>query len=176
MTDKRTVVTICGSMRFEYQMRQAAVTESLAGAIVLLPLVNMRTPDPRWSAHDDAERVKAELDRLHLAKIDLADEVLVICPGGYIGRSTAAEIRHARTTGKTIRFHTGTQSTGQPEAMTALTRRLTTESNSLPDDPPQSVPCRFDCGYLAASEDDLDTHETDCDNAHDGGAAPCASA
>ena len=41
------------------------------------------------------------LDALHLRKIDLADWVLVINPGGYIGESTAREIRYARQMEKT---------------------------------------------------------------------------
>ena len=44
------------------------------------------------------------LDRLHLAKIDLADEILVVNVGGYVGESTAREIEHARKHGKTIRW------------------------------------------------------------------------
>jgi hypothetical protein len=101
---KTRVVCICGSMRFEHTMRQAAIDESLSGAIVVMPLVNMRHTDDRWSDPDTAERVKSALDRLHVAKIDLADEVLVICPGDYIGESTAREINHARQTGKPVRY------------------------------------------------------------------------
>jgi hypothetical protein len=102
--DVPDVVVVCGSMRFEREMRAVAVEESLAGAIVLLPLVNMRRPDARWADGADAERIKARLDRLHLAKIDLAGRVLVVCPGGYVGESTRAEIAYARRRGKPIRY------------------------------------------------------------------------
>lgn len=129
------VVTLCGSMSFEQSMRAAAVTESLSGAIVLLPLVNMKRPDARWTDPADATRIKADLDRLHLAKIDAADEVLVICPGGYIGQSTRREIDYARRAGKPVRFW------------------------------PHRVPCGFGCGYLADDDTDLAHHEeTDCEN------------
>jgi hypothetical protein len=100
-------VCVCGSMRFEQQMREAAVTLSLAGLIVLLPLVNMRQPDPRWADPADAVQIKTGLDRLHLAKIDAADDVLVICPGGYVGASTRREIAYAQRCGKPVRFTPG---------------------------------------------------------------------
>jgi len=41
---------------------------------------------------------------LHLRKIDLADQVLVVNPGGYIGESTSREIAYARDTGKPVSF------------------------------------------------------------------------
>ncbi|MFD5516329.1 hypothetical protein [Streptomyces sp. NPDC127066] len=51
-----------------------------------------------------AERLKNQLDYLHHRKIDLADEILVVNPGGYIGESTRREIAYARSLGKTIRY------------------------------------------------------------------------
>ena len=44
------------------------------------------------------------LDRLHLQKIDLADEILVVNVGGYIGNSTKREIQYAKDTGKGVRY------------------------------------------------------------------------
>jgi predicted phosphodiesterase len=40
----------------------------------------------------------------HLLKIDLADEIFVINPGGYIGSSTRSEIEYAHRTGKDVRY------------------------------------------------------------------------
>jgi hypothetical protein len=51
-----------------------------------------------------AEHHKAVLDALHLRKIDLADRVLVVNPGGYIGESTGREIAYARAAGKPVSF------------------------------------------------------------------------
>ena len=42
------------------------------------------------------------LDEMHLAKIDMADEIFVINPGGYIGSSTKREIAYASAKGKKI--------------------------------------------------------------------------
>lgn len=53
---------------------------------------------------DQDSPTKLMLDELHRRKIDLADEVLVLNVGGYIGESTLSEIRHARTRGTPIRY------------------------------------------------------------------------
>jgi len=47
---------------------------------------------------------KTALDALHLRKIDLADRVLVVNPGGYVGDSTSREIAYARAAGKPVSF------------------------------------------------------------------------
>ena len=47
---------------------------------------------------------KAMLDALHLRKIDLADRVLVVNPGGYIGESTRSEIAYAHATDTPVSF------------------------------------------------------------------------
>ncbi len=47
---------------------------------------------------------KIMLDDMHLAKIDLADGIYVINPGGYIGDSTKREIDYAKRTGKRIEY------------------------------------------------------------------------
>jgi hypothetical protein len=48
--------------------------------------------------------VKKMLDELHLRKIDLADEVLVLNVGNYIGQSTSREVEYAKKNSKTIRY------------------------------------------------------------------------
>ena len=101
--DRPEIVCICGSTRFAEEMRAANRELTFAGAIVLAPGVFAR-PD----AGEPDERITAEqkraLDALHLRKIDLADRVLVVNPGGYIGESTSREIAHARATGKPVSF------------------------------------------------------------------------
>ena len=47
------------------------------------------------------------LDELHKRKIDLADEILVLNVGGYIGESTRSEIEYAKAHNKTIRYLEG---------------------------------------------------------------------
>jgi hypothetical protein len=98
----RDVVVLCGSMRFAAEMAEAAIVESVAGALVLKPDCNMKLPHPLWADPAEAEALKVRLDEQHRQKIRLADRVLVV--GSYIGDSTRSEIAYARELGKPIRF------------------------------------------------------------------------
>jgi len=72
---------------------------TLAGIIVLAPgTFTGATGEPITPEQ------KAALGELHLRKIDLADRVLVVNPGGYLGESTSREIAYARATGKPVAF------------------------------------------------------------------------
>jgi hypothetical protein len=98
--DRPEIVCICGSTRFAEEMLAANRDLTLAGVIVVAPGVfTHREPVEKIT---DAQ--KAALDALHLRKIDLADRVLVINPGGYFGESTSREIAYARATGKPVSF------------------------------------------------------------------------
>ena len=44
------------------------------------------------------------MDALHLRKIDLADRVLIVNPGGYLGEPTRRELAYAQAAGKPISF------------------------------------------------------------------------
>ncbi len=99
--DRPTIVCLCGSTRFADAYATAYREESLAGKIVLSVGVMIHTGDLPIR-HDGPE--KRLLDELHLRKIDLADEVLVLNVGGYIGESTARELAYARQHGKHIRM------------------------------------------------------------------------
>jgi hypothetical protein len=101
-----TIVCLCGSTRFVDAFRGANLRETLAGNIVLSIGCNMKTDDEIFG-HLPADKlgaIKARLDNLHLHKIDLADEVLILNVGGYIGESTQRELEYARAHGKGIRF------------------------------------------------------------------------
>jgi len=97
-----SVAVICGSTRFMQLMTDTDRELTAAGYIVVKPGCDMKTPHPLWDTEDKAERLKVELDRLHRAKIRLADTVIVV--GDYIGDSTRAEIAYARQLGKQIIF------------------------------------------------------------------------
>ncbi|GAA1725561.1 hypothetical protein [Brachybacterium phenoliresistens] len=97
MTGRPEIVCLCGSLRFAEQMRAANRDLTFAGVIVLAP------------GEADADEVitaeqKAALDALHLRKIDLADRILVVNPGGYIGASTRREIAYAEAAGTPVTF------------------------------------------------------------------------
>jgi len=100
MSERPTIVCLCGSGRFKAAFEQAEFDETLAGRIVLT--IGCNTKD---IARDvDWRHVKPMLDELHLRKVDLADEVLVLNVGGYIGESTAREVAYAVAAGKTMRY------------------------------------------------------------------------
>ena len=100
------IVCLCGSTRFGDAFRQVAFEETLKGYIVLTIGCNMKSDDDLFGHLKDAERteIKRRLDELHLRKIDLADEVLILNVGGYIGKSTGKEIAYAKDAGKPIRY------------------------------------------------------------------------
>jgi len=99
------IVCLCGSTRFYREFQEANYRETMAGRIVLS--VGFY-PHSATEAHGEGvgatPEQKAALDELHLRKIDLADEVLVLNVGGYIGDSTRREIAHAAEHGKPIRY------------------------------------------------------------------------
>lgn len=100
------VVCLCGSTRFSAAFREANLRETLDGKIVLSIGCDTRS-DQDLFGHlpaDELERIKARLDELHLRKIDLADEVLILNVGGYIGQSTGRELAYAEAHGKRVRF------------------------------------------------------------------------
>lgn len=96
---KPRVVCLCGSTRFLDQYQAANRAETLSGRIVLS--VGMFGHSEGLDMNGP---VKAMLDQLHLRKIDLADEVLVINVGGYVGESTRREIAYAEAAGKPVRY------------------------------------------------------------------------
>jgi hypothetical protein len=102
------IVCLCGSTRFLAEFDEANLRETLEGKIVL-SIGSTRRSDIEALDHlssQDRENALAGLAALHRAKIDLADEVLVINPHGYIGSSTAQEIDYAKQQGKPVRFTT----------------------------------------------------------------------
>jgi hypothetical protein len=98
--EQPTIVCLCGSTRFSQAFQDANFQETLAGKIVLTIGCDFKSDSALGLTSED----KARLDQLHLRKIDLADEILVLNVGGYIGESTANEIMHAQQLRKHIRY------------------------------------------------------------------------
>ena len=94
------VITLCGSTRFKEEFLEAQKRLTLEGNVVIsVGLFGHSGDDVVWT-----DGVKDMLDRQHLAKIDLADEIFVINVGGYIGDSTRREIAYAEFKGKSITY------------------------------------------------------------------------
>ena len=110
------VITLCGSTRFKEDFLEAQKRLTLDGNIVIsVGLFGHAGDDVVWT-----EGVKDMLDRQHLAKIDLADEIFVINVGGYIGDSTRREIAYAEFKGKTISYLEECRKFGLYDNYTAL--------------------------------------------------------
>ncbi|MDB5716331.1 MAG: hypothetical protein JWO15_3728 [Sphingomonadales bacterium] len=88
------IVVLCGSTRFRAEFEDASRRLGLAGKIVLSVSMFGHSGDlPAEHCMDG-----------HPVKIDLADTVLVINPGGYIGASTRSEIDYAEALGKPVTY------------------------------------------------------------------------
>lgn len=81
--------------RFKDEFLEAQKRLTLEGNIVIsVGLFGHSGDEEVWS-----ENTKPMLDDMHLRKIDLANEIFVVNPGGYIGSSTRREIEYALRTG-----------------------------------------------------------------------------
>lgn len=96
------MVCLCGSTRFMDAIARIAQAETLAGRIVVRPEVVSSDWSPDGAVLDAG--AKDRLDRLHKAKIRLADEVVFVVPSGYMGPSTRAELAYALELDKPIRL------------------------------------------------------------------------
>lgn len=103
-TGRPVIVCLCGLTRFYDTFQQANYDCTMAGEIVLsvgfYPHAKAEHGHGEGVGHDSAEKVA--LDELHKRKIDLADYVLVLNVGGYIGESTRGEIAYATAERKPV--------------------------------------------------------------------------
>lgn len=98
------VVCLCGSTKFKAQFEEATERETLAGRIVVsVGFFAHQLTDEERRARLTPE-IKVMLDELHLRKIDLADEVLILNVDQYVGASTRREAWYARNQGKVLRW------------------------------------------------------------------------
>ena len=97
------IVCLCGSTKFKDLFEFYNFIFTKAGKIVLTVggfhhsvAGNILTSEEKY-----------QVDVLHFAKIDLADEVFIINKGKYIGESTIREIYYAKMRDKKIIFMEG---------------------------------------------------------------------
>lgn len=101
-----TVVCLCGSTRFWRTFQRAGLAETMAGRIVLSIGAASGTDDEHFGNLPRAEydAIKERLDVLHLHKVAMADEVLILNEGDYVGASCRRELEYARLLGKRVRW------------------------------------------------------------------------
>ncbi len=100
--DRPSIVCLCGSTRFMAQFFEEGWELTLRGHIVLSVGVCKHAQD--HGAEALGQDVAEQLDELHKRKIDLADWIVVLNVGGYVGNSTASEIEYAIQHGKPINW------------------------------------------------------------------------
>ncbi len=125
---KPRIITLCGSTRFKEQFIEQQARLTLEGNIVIT--VGLFG---HLEGLDMEGETKKMLDELHLRKIDIADEIFVINPGGYIGSSTKNEIEYARLGGKKITYLEDSRNSYEKEIdeLKEKIRKLETENKYL---------------------------------------------
>jgi hypothetical protein len=99
-----TIICLCGSTRFKEAWYAETKRLTHAGYIVL-GVGDLDCSEAARSVNVPLDpALKARLDELHLCKIDLADEVMILNVGGYVGQSTRREINHAHFRGKPVHW------------------------------------------------------------------------
>lgn len=99
------IVCLCGSSKFYKQYQIAEYEETMKGNIYLsIGFYPHAAEQMHGEGVGHTSDEKVALDELHKRKIDLADEILVLNVGGYIGDSTKSEIAYAMNTGKPVRW------------------------------------------------------------------------
>lgn len=100
--DKPAIICLCGSTRFMDAFFDVGWELTLKGYIVLS--VGVCKHAEHHGAESSSEDVAKRLDELHLRKIDLSDEVMILNVGGYIGESTRKELEYAKAQGKKVTY------------------------------------------------------------------------
>jgi hypothetical protein len=90
------IITICGSLNFENEMKNVSEKLSLEGNCVLSVI---------YPTKEKEKYTKEEIEILgkeHLKKIDISNAIFVINKNGYIGESVRNEIEYAKNQNKEI--------------------------------------------------------------------------
>lgn len=91
--------TICGSMRFQKEMKEIAYELEAHNELNILQCVYC---DSSIALTDE---VRSRLTTAHYRKIDMSDGIYVVNIDGYIGESVSKEIAYAQCYGKEILYH-----------------------------------------------------------------------
>lgn len=91
--------TICGSMRFEEQMKKIAFKLETEHGFNILQCT--------YSTENAAlsDKQKENIAMAHYRKIDISDGIYVVDIDGYTGNSVKQEIEYAVKNGKKVLFH-----------------------------------------------------------------------
>ena len=91
--------TLCGSMRFEKEMKEIAYYLETQKKYNILQCVYIADGN-----NPTASDLKT-LELAHYKKIDISDGIYVLNIDGYIGESVRKEIEYAKLRGKEVIYH-----------------------------------------------------------------------
>jgi len=94
-------IVICGSLKFQKEMMEIAEVMELKGNLVITLIYPTRDDKDAYT-----EEEMNTLNSVHLEKIKIADAILVVDVGGYIGSSTKREIEFAKSLNKEVIYYT----------------------------------------------------------------------
>lgn len=148
------VVVLCGSTRFYDAFQRANFEQTMAGRIVLSVGFYAGSPDRMAQEHGEGVGItpdeKDALDDLHKRKIDLADRVLVLNVGGYIGESTRSEIDYALAHGKPVDYLEPSTGPAEPEPRSkSEARRIAVQHGPVDHQEPGVVLTREEAAAVA---------------------------
>ena len=92
------IITICGSLKFEKEIKYYSEKLSLEGNCELSVIYPTREKGD-YTIND----IK-QLGNGHLKKIDISDAIFVINKGGYMGEAVGREIEYAKKHNKEIMY------------------------------------------------------------------------
>lgn len=104
---KFPVITLCGSTKFKDKFEEVRKDLTSKGNIVINLGTYEHSGDSEvWEGEPENAYTKTKLmiDEMQLQKINMADKVMIINVGGYIGESTAKQIEYAKSIGKDILY------------------------------------------------------------------------
>lgn len=97
---KIKVVTICGSMKFNKEMRVIARKLETKNGWAVIQCVYSKKSDRFDNVHE-----MHNIERAHYKKIEISDAIYVVNIGGYIGEATRRAIEYANKYRKEIIYH-----------------------------------------------------------------------
>lgn len=93
------IITICGSLKFEDDIKYWAEKLTLQGNCVLSIIYPVNTDLGVYTPEQ-----RKNFSEAHYKRIDLSDAIFIINKNGYIGNNTQKEIEYAKAHGKEIIF------------------------------------------------------------------------
>lgn len=97
--DNMKIITICGSLKFEEEIKKVSFDMELRGNCVLSIIY------PVGDKNSVTEEQLNVLGIMHKEKIKMSDAILVVDVDNYIGSSTKEEIKYAQSLGKEVMYY-----------------------------------------------------------------------